>query len=84
MTFDDLELELRRLPGVFAVGSTEHDDLVVVELQVGPDACDEIAREATTIVNRHLAAEGRQLPWRWCVGVTARRNRRRRGCGSST
>ncbi len=61
MSFDDLELELRRLPGVFAVGSAEHDDLLVVELQVGPDACDEVAREATTIANRHLGGEGRQI-----------------------
>jgi hypothetical protein len=61
VSFDDLELELRRLPGVIAVGSTEHDDLLVVEVQVGPDACDEIAREATAVVRRHLAAEGRQV-----------------------
>jgi len=54
VNFDDLELELRLLPGAFAVGITEHDDLIVVEVQVGPDACDEIARDATTIVNRHL------------------------------
>jgi hypothetical protein len=61
VSFDDLEIELRRLPGVFAVGSAEYDDLVVVELQVGPDACDEIAREALAVADRHLASAERRL-----------------------
>src|SRR4029079_9819385 len=39
---DDLELELRKLPGVRAAGFTERDDLLVVQVQVAggtPPTC---------------------------------------------
>ncbi len=54
MTLDDLELELRRLPGVLAVGFSETEGLVIVELQAGPDAADELARDATMLATEHL------------------------------
>lgn len=54
MTLDDLELALRRLPGVVAVGFSETDGLVIVEVQAGPEACDELARDATALAIEHL------------------------------
>jgi hypothetical protein len=52
MSLDELELELRRLRGVLAVGFEEADGLLLVELQAGPDAYPELARDATLIANQ--------------------------------
>jgi len=52
MSLDELELELRRLRGVLAVGFQEADGLLLVELQAGPDAYAELARDATLIANQ--------------------------------
>jgi len=54
VSLDELELQLRRLPGVVAVGFADTDDLVIVELHAGPDATDEIARNATALVSEHV------------------------------
>jgi len=54
VSLDDLELALRRLPGVLAVGFVETDDLVLVEVQAGPDAYDELARDATVLAAEHV------------------------------
>ena len=54
VSLDDLELALRRLPGVVAVGFVETDDLVLVELQAGPDAYDDLARDATVMAAEHV------------------------------
>ena len=54
MSLDDLELGLRRLPGVLAVGFAETEGLVIVEVQAGPDACDDLARDATVLAIEHL------------------------------
>ena len=54
MSLDDLELELRRMPGVLSVGFAETEGLVVVELQAGPDAADDLARSATMLAINHL------------------------------
>ena len=54
MSLDELELGLRRLPGVLAVGFAETAGLVIVEVQAGPDACDELARDATVLALQHL------------------------------
>jgi len=62
VTFDELELDLRLLPGVVAVGfahpngSDCADDPVVVEVQVGPDASDDVARDVTRLAIRHLGS----------------------------
>ncbi len=51
MNLDDLELQLRRLPGVLAVGFVETDDLLLVEIQAGPDAFDDLPRDATLLAH---------------------------------
>lgn len=69
MSLDDLELELRRLPGVVAVGFSETEGLVIVELQVGPDAADELAREASTLAAQHLGSPTAVEIVRWGDGA---------------
>lgn len=54
MSLDQLELQLRHLTGVVAVGFVETDDLVVVELQAGPDAYEDLARDATVLAAEHV------------------------------
>jgi hypothetical protein len=54
VSLDDLELRLRRLTGVVAVGFVETDDLVLVEVQAGPDADDDLARHATMLAAEHV------------------------------
>jgi hypothetical protein len=39
---------------VVAVGFVETDDLVVVEVQAGPDADDDLARDATVLAAEHV------------------------------
>jgi len=52
--FDDLELELRRLPGVRAAGFTERDDLLMVQVQVTGDRPPaNLPVQATRIAYRH-------------------------------
>jgi len=51
---DDLELELRKLPGVRAAGFTERDDLLVVQVQVaGPAPSPTLSQQAARIAYRH-------------------------------
>ena len=59
MNVDELELALRGLPGVVAVGFTEADGVFIVELQAGAETYDELARDATV-----LAARARHWPGR--------------------
>ena len=54
VSLDALELQLRRLTGVVAVGFVETDDLVLVEVQAGPDAYDDLARDATVLAAEHV------------------------------
>ena len=54
MSLDALELQLRHLTGVVAVGFVETDDLVLVEVQAGPDAYDDLARDATVLAAEHV------------------------------
>lgn len=53
VSLDALELQLRRLTGVVAVGFVETEDLVLVEIQAGPDAPDHLARDATVLAAEH-------------------------------
>jgi hypothetical protein len=54
MTVDDLELELRRLPGVRAAGFTERDGVLLVQVQVtGHEHAPNIGLQATRIAYRH-------------------------------
>ena len=56
-TLDDLELELRKLPGVKAAGFDEREDVLLVQLHVG-DKIDSpehpVPIEASRIVARHV------------------------------
>ena len=54
VSLDQLELQLRRLTGVVAVGFVETDDLVIVEVQAGADAYDDLARDATVLAAEHV------------------------------
>lgn len=54
MTLDDLELELRKLAGVKSIGFTERDDVLLVQLHVGPEHVEPgLAIQATRIACRH-------------------------------
>ena len=68
VSLDDLELALRRLPGVVAVGFVETDDLVLVEVQAGPDAYDDLARDATVLAAEHVGGRVAVEVVRWGDG----------------
>lgn len=54
MNVDDLELELRKLPGVRAAGFTERDDVLLIQLQVsGEIPAPNLPLQATRIAYRH-------------------------------
>ncbi|MFI5048192.1 MAG: hypothetical protein ACHQIG_14085, partial [Acidimicrobiia bacterium] len=53
MSLDELELALRALTGVIAVGFVEIDGLLVVEVQVGAGAAETIARDAVLRAHEH-------------------------------
>ena len=53
MTLDDLEIELRKLPGVRAAGFSERDDVLLVQLQVGAASEPGLPLQATRIAHRH-------------------------------
>jgi hypothetical protein len=71
VSLDDLELQLRRLPGVFAVGFAETEGFVIIELQAGPDAADEVAREATLLATKHVGKQVAVEIVRWGEGYPA-------------
>ena len=51
---DDLELELRKLPGVRAAGFTERDDMLIVQVQVaGGEPTANLSHQAARIAYRH-------------------------------
>ena len=51
---DDLELELRKLPGVRAAGFSERDDLLIVQVQVaGDEPTTMLSQQAARIAYRH-------------------------------
>jgi hypothetical protein len=54
LNVDDLELELRKLPGVRAAGFTERDDVLLIQLQVsGESSPSNLPLQATRIAYRH-------------------------------
>ena len=53
MTLDDLEIELRKLPGVRAAGFSERDDVLLVQLQVGEASEAGLPLQASRIAHRH-------------------------------
>jgi hypothetical protein len=53
-TLDDLELELRRLPGVHSAGFEERDDVLLIQLHAGPERGEQpLPVAATRIAARH-------------------------------
>ncbi|MFZ4584593.1 MAG: hypothetical protein ACOYNI_05125 [Acidimicrobiia bacterium] len=53
-TIDDLELELRKLPGVRSAGFSERDDMLFVQLHVGDDVVDSsVPMQAARIAYRN-------------------------------
>lgn len=78
VSLDDLELRLRRLTGVVAVGFVHSDDVVVVEIQAGPDATDELAREATLLTTEHVSGRVAVEIVRWGDGGPHQAERRLR------
>jgi hypothetical protein len=55
-TLDDLELELRKLPGVRSAGFEERDDVLLIQLHVGPERAEQtqpLPVSATRIAARH-------------------------------
>ena len=54
VNLDDLELELRKLPGVRAAGFTDRDDMLIVQVQVGgDDPAPGLSHQAARIAYRH-------------------------------
>jgi len=53
VTLDDLEIELRKLPGVRAAGFSERDDVLLVQLQVGDTSEAGLPLAASRIAHRH-------------------------------
>ncbi|MCU1428058.1 MAG: hypothetical protein JWL83_2058 [Actinomycetia bacterium] len=53
-TLDDLELELRKLPGVHSAGFDQRDDVLLIQLHAGPERGDQpLPVAATRIAARH-------------------------------
>jgi hypothetical protein len=53
-TLDDLELELRKLPGVHAAGFEERDDVLLIQLHAGPERSEQpLPVAASRIAARH-------------------------------
>ena len=80
MNLDDLELELRKLPGVRAAGFTERDDVLLIQLQVSGDTPPpNLPLQATRIAYRHsekpVALE--VVRWRVVAGAARPAPRRR-------
>jgi hypothetical protein len=73
-SLDDLELELRKLPGVYAAGIEERDDILLIQLHVGGERGDQtpVPVAATRIAARHwdrpVAVE--LVRWRSPIGPT--------------
>jgi hypothetical protein len=73
-SLDDLELELRKLPGVKAAGFDERDDMLIVQLHVGEkiDSPEHpVPIEASRIVARHIDERSAVEIVRWRSIATA-------------
>jgi hypothetical protein len=77
MSLDELELALRLLRGVVAVGFVETDGMLVVEIQAGADADESLPRDATMRAHEHAGMPVAVEIVRWGGGVepTAREAR---------
>ena len=78
MSLDELELALRRLRGVVAVGFVEDERVLVVELQAGEESYDDLARDAILLAVEHVATPVAVELVRWGDGVPPQRESRLR------
>jgi len=69
MSLDELELVLRTLQGVRAVGFVESDGLLMVEIQAGADAEETLARDATLRAHEHAGMPVAVEVVRWGGGI---------------
>ena len=69
MSLDELELVLRTLPGVRAVGFVEGDGLLMIEIQAGADAEETLARDATLRAHQHATGPVAVEVVRWGGGI---------------
>jgi hypothetical protein len=73
MNVDDLELELRKLPGVRSAGFTERDDVLLIQLQVSGDTPPpNLPLQATRIAYRHSENPVALEVVRWRVSALPR------------
>jgi hypothetical protein len=59
-SLDDLELELRKLPGVRAAGFQEHEEMLLVQLHVAPT--DEVLEQPIPVAASRIAARHSHRP----------------------
>jgi hypothetical protein len=78
VSVDELELALRRLPGVMAVGFVEAEGLLLVEIQAGAEAYDDLARDATLLAVEHATGPVAVELVRWGDGAPPQREARLR------
>jgi hypothetical protein len=76
VSLDELELALRSLRGVVAVGFVEADGLLVVEIQAGADADVTLARDATVRAHEHAGMPVAVEIVRWGGGIEPARDAR--------
>ncbi len=72
VSLDQLELSLRQLSGVIAVGFVESDELLVVEIQAGSGTYDELARDATVLAAEYAGGPVAVEIVRWGDGSPPR------------
>ncbi|MFI5054067.1 MAG: hypothetical protein ACHQDE_06870 [Acidimicrobiia bacterium] len=68
MNLDELELEIRKLPGVIAVGFVEGDGGLLVEVQAGPDASSDLPHDVSRLAAEHHGGPGVVEIVRWADG----------------
>jgi hypothetical protein len=78
VNLDELEVELRRLPGVLAVSLVEADGLLFVEIQAGDEAHDGLARDVTVATREHTDQSVAVEVVRWGDGGPHEHERRLR------
>jgi hypothetical protein len=76
VSLDELDLALRRLRGVLAVGFVEADGLLLVEVQAGAEAYHDLARDATLLAAEHASGPVAVELVRWGGGAPPQREGR--------
>jgi hypothetical protein len=84
MSLDGLELELRRLPGVLAVGFVEGEDGLLIEAQAGPDASVDLPRDVSRLAGEHVGGPVTVEVVRWGDGDPRESEARLRFVGVTT